>query len=150
MMQKSNRTKVPANWTEDEIATIAELSDCLIAFIDCYREEYDCSETCALEAVEVVLGNLLAKAIHNHGPLDWYLSVLFNRFHANMQYQHTGEHPEKARGPVMSFVEYCAAWKRVMTRHGITDMATGDDAYTPGLWNEICEEHAAIVGQGAA
>jgi len=148
------------NRTEDEITEITDLTNFLLATIRYYREEeHDCSEQSVLDAVEAVLGILLAKAIPDHGSLDWYLSVIFNRLHAQMQYQHTGQHAEKARGPVMSFAEYRAARKRVMARHGVTDRAS-EDAFAkrggfgknaPGLWKEICEEHAAIVNaQGAA
>jgi hypothetical protein len=77
--------------TEQELDAIYELANQFWAVIRIsgYSREI------AIDALEHALGKLLIEVLNDHDELAWYLNVISNRMHGLMEYQLSGEWPER-------------------------------------------------------
>jgi hypothetical protein len=77
--------------SEQEIDAIADLANqfCAVAYLSGYNREI------IIDALEHVLGRMLVEVLNDHDELAWYLNVISNRMHGHMEYQLSGEWPER-------------------------------------------------------
>jgi hypothetical protein len=72
--------------TEDELEAIAQLANEFLGLI--YRS--GCNRQTAIDTLEAAFGHLLTECLSGHDELEWYLGVISDRIHGQIQYNGFG------------------------------------------------------------